>query len=148
MAESDVKSILLLNIFQSAAESAPVEIQEASMSERVWPDKRRPFASPRVTASCAWSIKLLTWDWRVETDPAIVATVPERDTIVLVLVVTLPESVSISLVFWATLRLVASRDPERLARVLASVSTVPESEERVPERVRSLPESEKISEEF
>lgn len=35
VAESEVKSILLLNIFQSAAESAPVDIQEASMSDRV-----------------------------------------------------------------------------------------------------------------
>jgi hypothetical protein len=52
-AESDVRCIFELKVFQSVLERAPIDDDEASARERVCPDRESQFAVPRVTASWA-----------------------------------------------------------------------------------------------
>jgi hypothetical protein len=49
--ESEVRLILLLNIFQSVAERAPVEAGQAMLSESTCPERERPLELLRVRAS-------------------------------------------------------------------------------------------------
>jgi hypothetical protein len=47
----DVRLSLLLKVFQSPAESAPVVVALASARESSCPERERPLATPRVTGS-------------------------------------------------------------------------------------------------
>jgi hypothetical protein len=51
VAERDVRFILLLNVIQSATESAPVVEIDARARESCWPERESPFADQRVTAA-------------------------------------------------------------------------------------------------
>jgi hypothetical protein len=51
VAERDVRLILLLKVFQSVAESAPVVVLDARARERTCHERESQFASQRVTAA-------------------------------------------------------------------------------------------------
>jgi hypothetical protein len=51
VAESEVRFILLLKVFQSVDEIAPVVPDEARESESCCPESESPLAVPRVTAA-------------------------------------------------------------------------------------------------
>jgi hypothetical protein len=98
---------LLLKVFQSVDEIAPVVPDEARESESCCPESESPFAVPRVTAA---------WDaaWRAAICPDIVFTVLE-------IVVTVQERA-------VTVLVSVFSDPEMVEKFDA---TVPESELRV-----------------
>jgi hypothetical protein len=153
---------LLLNMFQSVDESAPLCTPEARAREISCPESESPLPIPIVTASwaCAWRASIseardATTHEREARDHErfailtfVVARLPERVFIFIVLVATCPESVAISVVFCITV-------PERLSRVDVRFATVPERLERFPESVLTVverdvisPESVSISAEF
>ena len=52
MTEREVRFILLLKMFQSLAERAPIVEEEARSRERTCHERESPLVEPRVTAAC------------------------------------------------------------------------------------------------
>jgi hypothetical protein len=166
LAESEVRFIFELNVFQSIAESAPVLVEEASARERIWPERESPFALPRVTASCAAPWRAEIWPMSVDTAPERVARDHDMVEIVMVLVAVCqervarevfvvaraPERASISMRIDETDHERVTRAQESVAMLALLTPTAPESVVTTHESeasdefvVASMPESEAIS---
>lgn len=133
VAEREVRLILLLNVFQSVLESAPLVVAEARERESSCPERVRPFAMPRVRGECASEESHATVPERAFTSEITPARLPEREDITLCIPTTVPEREVSSEVRENIFVVRVETFPERETIVVLTRSTAPEREDNCAE---------------
>lgn len=140
VAERDVRLILLLNVFQSALESAPTVVEEERLRLSSCPERVRPFAMPRVSGACASHERTERVHDRVVTLVSRRLRDPEIDDISLRTPATVPESERSSEVREDILVVRVETFPDRVPRVVSRILIAPERVVICDEWIRLVPE--------